>query len=237
MAAPVIASSTAVKKGETSTDLLFTYAVDGPSGLTAGELIVIETSACGASAVAFATPTDWNAIQSSASSTGSVFSGCTAFWRYYDAAELTVALTATPNSATSGFVAIIHRITGAHASVPINTSSTTTGSAGNVASLTITGVTTTVNECLVFFLAGAAATGGRTETWTGPSEIFDDLFDPGSASSFSAATLVQTTAGATGTALATPSASCNMTGICFAIAPPSVVTARESDRRLLLGVG
>lgn len=234
MTAPAIAT---VSSNMTSTgfnDITVTYASDGPSGIAAGDLLLALVAVNGeGSTPVFTTPGGWTKREETIRTTGSARIGAAVFWKIAGASETSVQFVVFPNALTSGLTAKVVRITGVDPTTPINASVATADSGNDPYS--ITGVTTTVNDCLVFYLVGGSSLPTRTYTFSLGTEQWDFATDPGGAVTQAASTLVQAVAGATGTETADPSAATTSAGFCVAIAPsPSTGNHRKLP---ILGVG
>jgi hypothetical protein len=229
-----IAASSVDKTGETLTDLLFTTATDGPSGIANGELLLAVLSSSGSSTPTITAPAGWNTARQQGVD-GGVAAAVGVFWRIASSEPATYTFLSNANSATQGMTGKILRITGHDPTTPINIAgdNTTTGSDN----LVVNGVTTTVNDCLMFYIVGGARSVIRTFSWPTITEAWDFGTDPGNANYMSAATKTHASAGPTGTHNAVgDAASDSLVGVCVAIAPtPSVSVPRS--RLPVLGIG
>lgn len=239
MAAPVIASSSVDKTGNTLTDLTFTYGADGPSGIAAGNLLLLIGTCVKATTAATLSAALFTPIRHVQAAAGTNRGTVGAWWKTAGAAETTQNLLSDGNVATDGFVGKMYRITGQHPTTPINASNEIDTATDNAA---IPGVTTTVNECLVFYISGTGS--GSTNTWTWDAGVTEDAdfgTDPGLSANMTIATKVQAVAGATGNIISTPSGGiANKEGICIAIAPVSVVErtfAGGAGAQAITGIG
>lgn len=233
MTVPVIATEGVDTTGNTNADL--TVAV--PSGTTNGDLLVAVISASAPlTAVSINTPGGWTLINhSNGSGTGSEV-GLAVFRRIASSEPADYLFTATPNAIGNGMTGKMLRITGHDPTTPVNIAGETDNS------LVAPSVTTTVNDCLV--LCCVAAVDDAVNTFTPPGTLteqwdFGTVGGPGTfGNSMAGATKTQAAAGATGTQTFTatggPAANTVQT---IAIAPAAVVAARDSDRRLTMGVG
>lgn len=241
MAVPVIAASSADSTGNTNVELTISF----PTGTVSGSLLLLFVTQYNSGAdPAFGTITDWTKLQESIQLSGSNRSGTALYWRFADGVATNVTTITSPNSTAFGLCGKILRITGAHATTPIHLSSSSspdvTIGAGDP--MTLTGLTTTENDCLAIFLAGTAGVSVVTHTWTVATEQGDFGTDPGGAANLTWATKSMAVAGATGNPTVEPSGSCSGTGVAVAIAPPpadvsvTVGLAEETDSAFVITV-
>lgn len=233
MAAPVIATVSSNKTGNTNTDITVTYASDGPSGISAGDLLVGEVSACGANfaggAPAIATPAGWTLWVSAlgAITPGEGWTRTSVFYRIAQAGDTGVTFTATPNHAALGMTAKVARVTGHDPSLFAHQSAAAAGVNGTA--ISAPSVTTTVDDCLILCAVSADGSVTATVTFSPPgtlSEQWDFGADPGGRhNSQTCATKTQAAAGATGAQAFTASESTSLAAVTVAIAPPAAVSA------------
>jgi hypothetical protein len=242
MTAPVVASSSSDKAGECLTDITVTFSIDGPSTANAnnapnsGELYIVCAAIVNSSSTpAIALPSGFTLIGENYRNTGTTRNGVHVSYRIMDGSETTIAIAGTPDSVTQGLVAKVLRVTGHNTVTPVNASVVTTfGSSPR----TLSAVTTTVADCMVFFVSGSGSSNVVTHTWGTNPEQWDFGSDPagagGSAADSSASKKTQVSAGSSGTDAVTTSAAANISGVTFAIAP---ALAAGHSRLPLLNVG
>lgn len=215
MAVPVVEGNQLTTSGAAATSL----AVSQASGVTAGEtvLVILAADLTNALSDEFNTPTGWDKILGHAPG-GAIDAAVVAYWRIATGDsndDITVTWT-TAAEAVAWYI----RVSGAHASAPLDV--TGTGVSTSSTSHAITGVTTTVDECLAFYCLGFDGGDGYTfsVSGTGWSESQEAQYDTGGATvSGCWGTKEQASAGGTGTATVTSSVSDGAASFQFAIAP------------------
>ncbi len=198
----------------TSTNLV----LNAPTGISVGELLLLivgnDEDAAGTTFNAVA---GWNKIGEAGSGTPDAFIG--AYWRIADGTEgASVTVTSADNQYWMGWYI---RISGADRTTPIDVSQFQVGT-GALTSHPITGVTTTVNNCLAIY--GLSFDGGDGNPYsvsgTGWTESAEQQCSAtGTTNGGCWGTKVQTTAGATGTATVTSSVSDGASYFQLAIRP------------------
>ena len=125
------------------------------------------------------------------------------------------------------------RVTGAHASAPLDVTGVDVESGAAVSSLAITEVTTTVNDCLAFYwvVSDGGDTGPHSVSGTGWTETAEDLQGVSGGLAASWGTKGQASAGLTGDATVTFSATDGASGFQFGIAPAAAGGAATLQRR------
>lgn len=237
--AVALATQSSVQSSATNASCTVTFGTHGPSGITSGDLLLAWDAATGGTGdITFGTtPTGWTKELEINDTGGDRIAGAL-YSKVSDGSESSVVFPAlaASGSAANSRTAIVLRITGQKASGWLDASSTT--AVDTSTPIVVTGVTTTVDNCLVIYLVAGHSTGVRTHTWATATEAWDGSADvsTGDASSNTGATLTQATAGATGTASSTASAAQNAVGACIAIAPAVAATGRRA-RMILTGVG
>lgn len=223
MAAPVIAAVSSDKTGNTSTDITVTYAADGPSGISAGALLVAEVSATNASATVVPTidtPADWDLWVSGpgpASGSSGLQTRVSVFTRIAQAGDTGVTFTASPNALTWGMTVKVARISGHDPTLYAHKFAAAVGVDGT--SIDAPAVTTTIADCLIIGCAARArqsVAGWISGTW---AEQWDFGTDPGSANEQTAASKTQAAAGSTGTNTFTTPTAGSLAAVTVAIAP------------------
>lgn len=155
-----------------------------------------------------------------------------AFLRKLAAGDTGITVASTDANAAQDIVGYCDRITGQHPTAPENVSAPSVGLTSNV--ISVLGVTTTVDDCLTYYVAGGDEQ--NTHTWqAGVNEHKDFGGGTNGNARVMVATKVQAAAGATGTHTCTKDTGGGglLVGLSFAIAP---ALATGKSRRLLLGV-
>lgn len=219
MPAPVIASSTsAVSSGATNT---LTLTV--PSGLAENDLAlcIVGSDDSNGSTIAWQAESGWSiAIQG-----GDGVSDCEfcVYYKIAGASESAVTFDHLSNDELAGWYL---RVTGIDTTTPIDV----TGAVyidGSGTSKAITGVTTTVDDCLAFYVLSSdgedCAPFGQPTGWTEFGELTNGSGGGGVGLVFG--TKTQAIAGATGTATVSTTANDGVAGVQFAIRPAASVGA------------
>lgn len=231
MAAPVIASRSSDKTGNTSDGIVFVYSTDGPSGIVAGELLVAEVSAARAGSPGtvpdIPTPAGWDlwvtgegVVASAQRNTRVSF-----FRRIAQAGDTGVTFTATPADTGFGMTAKVSRITGADTAAPDAGNAAATGVSGTA--ISAPSVTTPEADCLI--LCGVGSCTSAVAAWTKPGALTEECnfgTDPGEANNLACGSKVQATAGATGAQEFTSAATGSLAAVTIAIAPTTDVTGQ-----------
>ena len=230
-ATPVVATSTHAEVTSPATSIDLTE----PTGVASGDTLVVIVMNDAANAGAqwddsANKPTGFTLINEAGDATCDTH--IAAFWRVSDGTEGTpLNVPVASSSAQEGWYL---RITGAHASAPLDVTGVDVSTSGT--SHAITGVTTTVDNVLAFY--GIASDGGDTGphsvAGTGWSESDEDGVGTTDRLHASYGSKDQTTAGATGTATVTTSSSDGACSFQFGIAPTASGIAMpilDSQRR------
>lgn len=219
MAFPVVASST--NNTATST----TLTLSKPSGVGVGDLLIL---LCGsAHATGFNTAPDGWTLINHASTTGK---STAAYWRIADGSEAsTTDVTQGSSVAAWGFYL---RVTGAHATTPIDAVGADVGSTDWTWS--VTQCTTSVAECYVVGVFGTSGYGGINHGWSGTGWTRIGTAGTGFTTGGSWARRELSAAGASGNATCSLTSEdfANGAGFQFAIAPPAGITPSSADLTL-----
>lgn len=237
MTAPSIAASSSNKVGHTQTGVLVTYSIDGPSGIVADSLLLgFAVSGFGTGTNFDNTAATYAQAVESAMGSGTARNAVTAFSLLAGGSETSETFDATPDSVNNGMCVKVVRITGHRTVGYVHQTAATAGATIASGAYAVSGVTTTVPDCLVFYIVGAS--GVRTFTQDAGSEQWDFATStPTNDVSMCGVILTQASPGATGTINFTPNTySTTCTGICIAIASPAAAT-NPAQRLPILGVG
>lgn len=238
--AVAIASKSAVKASNTTTEITVTFATDGPSGISVGDLLILQiVSNTTGSTGSIATPTGWTQLFQDNSAGTSNRESHAVFYRVAQTGDTAVVTSVTPDSTTAGLSAIVIRITGWDGVTANILSTSGTRNETGVNTYAVAGTTTAAADCLVLWLMGGGANLIRTtDSYSLGAEEWDSGSDPGSAASCSAASLIQAGIGASGANTFGFSGSLISVHGGSVVVRPSVSGVRvQSNRRLTLDVG
>jgi hypothetical protein len=227
MTLPVVATTGTPAIGNTNAPT-----VSKPSGTADGDLVLLYVNADNNGVTA-----TWPSGFTQGNSGGSTQDGQTALWAWKIAsgepANYTVNLSQTQNTQL-----IAQRVTGNHATSPIDSQSVNSSSAANAspATVTATGVTTTSDDCLLIWVANNDDHGGASGH-TVPSGFTQDYENTSTNSAMCIAHGSKVSHGATGNEDGTASASTNIGWIAFliAIAPPAAGGGPADDDQICEG--
>lgn len=213
-----------------------------PTGITAGELLLLFLVSGNGPDSTFGAPSEWVAAPSSGIGTGASNSATnsvklTVLWKIAGASETTFTV---GSSAHGNFLAArIARVSGTDTVNPFNTSGNTSGSATTTAVLP--GCTTTTSDCLVLHLTATDRDFNSTNFFTGwtsssldsITEQFDGVSNTGGGGGLGAASGVKATAGAVTAGTVTQGSSEEYASITIAIQEPQV-TVNNAKRFILI---
>lgn len=219
--------SSATKLGNTNADITNTFSADGPTTPNAsnapspGDLYIVAVEASvftAGTTPAFATPTGFTVGPTSIAASG-LRNGLATFWKIMDGTETSIAITATPNSANAGMVAVILRFMAGTFDTTL-LSQATAAQTATANTISIAGLTTSMKEAYVLYIHGSASASSKTSAPPSDvSEYIDVTTDPGDAADLSIGAMIQLVPGATGAKVFTVAAGglALNSGVCIAL--------------------
>lgn len=202
-----------------------------PTGTTAGDLAIMVVECAGTQSV---TVSEWTEVASSPQTTGDIATGTSLQVFYRTVSDPSTDNRTTSDSGNHQLTRIIGITAGTwNTSNPINATGGGVDSSATT-SVSISGVTTTVDECLLVYAVSGSDPDLTTTTefssWANASlesadEQIDNSGTSGNGGAIGAATGVKATSGASGTMTVTAATSAVRGKICVAIEPAAAVTA------------
>jgi hypothetical protein len=231
MAVPVIESYTTAKAEDGNS-----ISLTEPTGLTTDDLCIIlvgndDTTGTAQWDDSTLKPTGFTLIQEVGAG-GSVDAHAAAFYRVITGAESWPI--AVPAQSTQDYVGWAIRVSGVDTSTPLH--QTGAGYTGTASPHTITGVTTTIDDCMCFYVCAGDGSDTLSHSvgspWTQEAEDSAIVSTPSSALGISWGYQALASQGASGSAVVTFNSSDGAAGITFAIAPGSAAAVPQIIQQL-----